>query len=289
MSFYTTQESKGSYIDTNYFQKPYTERLAKLRSMNAAKKGAKRSRQGQVLVFQPMPAVSTTAQNAGFQSAPAYRKRSSKSRDKLREIYFRPERKSTNIYGLGNLGVQNGAGIQGAQYATLNAVSGGTSDSTRTGSKICCTGSKLFMNIYPLSAVTQQDAEVDVEIWHWKNPNNVTSLSLNDLYLNDPNTSTVTSQSMRNVDYMQDFALLTSKKVYIKVSGTASATTNQAVELGWKGKVYTDFNGSSSNMTKGMVVLVIRCSNAKPTTLDLAVANSYLRFNYNITTFYVDN
>lgn len=82
---------------------------------------------------------------------------------------------------------------------------------------------------------------------------------------------------------------MTSKKVYIKVSGTALATTNQAVELGWKGKVYTDFNGSSSNMTKGMVVLVICCSNAKPTMLDLAVANSYLRFNYNITTFYVDN
>lgn len=153
-------------------------------------------------MFQPMPAVLTTAQNAGFQSAPAYRKRSSKFRDKLREIYFRPERKSTNIYGLGNLGVQNGAGIQGVQYATLNAVSGGTSDSTRTGSKICCTGSKLFMNIYPLSAVTQQDAEVDVEIWHWKNPNNVTLLLFNDLYLNDPNTLTVISQSMRNVDYM---------------------------------------------------------------------------------------
>lgn len=284
-----TQSQDFGLFKKSVFNLPYKQRVAKLRSMYAIKKGSKRLRAGEVRVSQSVPAVSTAAQNAGFQSAPAYKKRSSRRYSKYKQISFRQERKSTNIYGLGNLGVQNGAGIQGAQYPALNLVGAGTSDSTRVGSKICCTGGKVFLNIYPLASVTQQDAEVDVEVWHWKSPNNSTALSINDLYLNDPNTSTVTSQSMRNIDFMHDFQLLTSKKILLKASGTAAATVNQAVELGWKGKVYSDFNGSSTNMTKGMIVLVIRCSNSKPVTLDLAVANSYLRFNYNITTYYVDN
>lgn len=267
-----------------------SSKYAKYKSiMNATRRGNKRSRTGEVRVPVPVSAVSSASQNAGFQSAAAYRKRQYRYFRKYKEISFRQERKSTNIYGLGNLGVQNGAGVQGAQYPTLNGISPGTSDSTRVGSRVCCTGGKVFLNIYPLSSVTQQDAEVDCEVWHWKSPDNVTTLNLNSLYLNDPNTSTVTSQSMRNVDFMADFELLTSKKVLLKASGTASATVNQAVELGWKGKVYADYNGSSTNMTKGMIVLVLRCSNSKPVTLDLGVANSFLRYNYNCTTYYVDN
>ena len=83
-----------------------------------------------------------------------------------------------------------------------------------------------------------------------------TNLALNDLYLNDPATSTITGASLRNTDYMQDFQLLAAKKVLLKSPGTAGGTANQQVELGWKGKVYTDFN-SAGGLHQGMIVMLL--------------------------------
>lgn len=260
-----------------------------LKMPSNAVRASKRSRTGEVRLSQSMPAVTGDSQNPGFQSAAAYKKRSSRYNRKYKEISFRQERKAFTYTGTGaNVGVQNGAGTQGLAYGPMNNMSTGTGSSSRIGSRICCVGGKAFFTIYPMSAVAQQDIEVDIEIWNWKNPSGATNLSVNDLYINDPATSTITGASLRNIDYMQDFQLLASKKVLLKAPGVAGATANQQVELGWKGKVYTDFNAAGA-YTKGMVVLVVRTSNSKPTTLDLSVANSFVRFNYNTVLYYVDN
>lgn len=257
--------------------------------MNATRRGNKRSRTGEVRVPVAMSAVAASTQSAGFQSAAAYKKRQSKRAYKSSEITFRQERKLFTYAGTSaNVGVQQGAGTQGLAYGPMNNMSTGVGVSSRIGARICCTGGKAFFTIYPMSAVYQQDIEVDVEIWNWKNPSGATNLAVNDLYLNDPATSTITGASLRNTDYMQDFQLLAAKKVLLKSPGTAGGTANQQVELGWKGKVYTDFN-SAGGYTKGMIVLVVRTSNSKPITLDTTVANSFVRFNYNTVTYYVDN
>lgn len=256
-----------------------------------AKKGTKRQRQDGGSMSQSVSAVTSASQNAGFQSAAAYKSKGRSSRKyKQREITFRQERKAYNIYAGGaNLGVQNGAGIQGAAYTAVNQMGTGTSVSTRVGDRICCTGGKLFVQIWPGSAITQEDIEVDIEIWHWKSPSGSSTVALNDLYNNDPVTSTVTGASMRNIDYMNDFQLLASKKVLLKAAGAAGAFANQQVELGWKGKVYTNFTGAGASTTKGMVFFLLRCSNAKPTTVDIGVANQGLKLNYNSTLYFVDN
>lgn len=257
--------------------------------MSKVVKGSKRSRKGEVLVPQSMSLVAAASESAGFQSAATYKKRQSKYKSRNREISFRQERKGFTYSGTGaNVGVQNGAGTQGLAYGPMNNMSSGTGDQGRIGSRVCCVGGKAFFTVYPMPSVIQQDIEVDFEIWNWKNPAGATNLAVNNLYLNDPATSTVTGASLRNVDYMQDFQLLAAKKVLLKAPGPAGATANQQVELGWKGKVYTDFS-STGVYTKGMICLVVRTSNSKPTTLDLAVANSFVRFNYNTVLYYVDN
>lgn len=259
------------------------------KAMNA-RQSAKRTRKGEVLVSAK---AGPTNQAIFGQSTSAY-KAKSRGNGKFKrfsEIPFRQERKYFQVNAVNaTIGVQNGAGIQGFGNYIINQISNGTGPSSKVGDRICMTGGKIFLQIRPGSGLTQQTNEIDCEVWYWKNPGGTNvSLANNDLYLNDPATSTVTGSSLRNIDYMQDWQLVTSKKVTLIPPGATAAYSNQQVELGFKGRYYSNWVAGTTNMTKGMLILVLKVSNSGPTTIDKSVANASIVVSYNSQIYFVDN
>lgn len=233
-----------------------------------------------------------------------------------RKLEFPQERKWFAYNGSGDFGVKyTGQNYYGALGSVINAITQGTSDNQRIGSRIFMTGVRVQYQVRESNAALNNcDNIFDIYLLYYKSGTYATTMSVNrnsydttnaalqpteiaQFLLPDSNTTggtssynMVTTNSLRNPAFLSNYRVLAHQRVAIPQGSTNTALNSVTGTISWKGTLpvhYMDTTASTVSGPGKLVVLAVANDNGA-TRADPGTG-TYLTLNYNAMTYYVDN
>lgn len=233
-----------------------------------------------------------------------------------RRLIFPQERKWFAYNGSADFGIKyTGQNYYGAYGNVINAITQGTSDNQRIGSRIFMTGVRIQYQVKESNtSLSDGDNIFDLYLIYYKSGTYATTMTLNrnsydttnaalqpteiaQFLLPDTNytggTSNyamVTTNSLRNPGYLANYRVLAHQRCSIPSGAKATALNQVTGTMSWKGALpvtYMDTTAATVSGPGKLVILAV-CNDNGVTRADPGTGY-YLTLGFNAITYFVDN
>lgn len=232
-----------------------------------------------------------------------------------KRLIFPQERKWFTVASAMDFGCKyTGFNQYGARGTVLNAITQGTTDNQRIGSRIFMTGLRVQYSVRESNAALSNcDNIFDIYLLYYKSGTYSTTMTVNpnsydttnpalqpteiaQFLLPDNNTvggssyPQVTTNSLRNPNYLANYKILAHQRCAIPQGSTNTALNSVTGTISWKGALPVNFMDTTASAVSGpgKVALLVVANDNGATRSDIGTG-TYLTCVYNSIVYFVDN